>query len=161
MLDPAGRDVERRLVFVLRTAFVKAGEGCLKRNVPAVLLVAFDGAVGQAQSEGGVGIVAGAFDGEPRFFDQRMGLLFDLGLRLHDFAHRPRFRVYQLRQFDHRIVRDVHGGLAILVKLLPQRHVFYFRTAEQPGGAVARRFAGQDLLNQFIAVPQVPRQPGQ
>eukprot|EP01035_Chromulina_nebulosa_P011072 gene11072-14816_t len=52
---------------LLGAAGVKAGEVGLRGDLHAVFLVAGDGAVAEAEGEGGVGVVVGAFDGEAGF----------------------------------------------------------------------------------------------
>ena len=99
-------------------ALIESGEGRLKRNLCAIFLVPFHRAERQPQGEGGVGIIAGPFDGESSLRNLRVRLLLRLALRLDDLAHRAGVGVDESGQFDHGITRGVHGGPAILVKLL-------------------------------------------
>ena len=160
--DPARRQVERRLVVVLRRPLVQAGERRLERDVLAVLLVALDRAERQPQRERGVGVGVRPLDGELGLGEVGVGRALRLvDLRFHPLAHGPRLGVDQLGQRDHRVLGLVQRLFAAFVELLAHVHVLSFVPRDQLEGPVVRRLAGQHLLHQRVVVAQLLGQEGQ
>ena len=144
-----------------RGPFVQTGHRRLEGNGPAVLFITLDGAERQTQCEGRIRIRRGLLQVQSGPRNLGMGLLLDLVLRLDNLAHRPRRRVNQSGQFDHRIARPGHLGRRRAVELLAKRHILQFRPGDQLGRPIPRRLARQHLLDQRVRIAQLLDQPRQ
>ena len=109
--------------------------------------VAFHHAVGEAQGEGGVGVVALAFDGVAGGGEGGLGLLFDFALGIGDAARGAGVFVHEAGELDHGVLGGVHGGLAALVEFLAEGEVADLGAVDQFRGAGAGGFAGEDFLH--------------
>ena len=86
-----------------------------KGTVASLFLVAFDHAEGQAQGAGGIGIVAGAFEGVAGVADLGMGLAHRFALGFDHLADGAGLGIHQPGQFDHGVFGLINGRLAALI----------------------------------------------
>src|SRR3989440_1149046 len=103
-VEPALRQIVWELVLVLGGALVESAERGEGRDVFAVLVVALDRAVGEAQRKGRVRVEPRPFGLEERVRDLRVGVALDSDdLVLVALAYGARLRVNRAREFEHRV----------------------------------------------------------
>ena len=159
--DPARREVEGRFVVLLGAAGVEAGKGRHGGDGGAVFFVAFHGAVAEAQSEGGVRVGVGAFKGEASFADEGLGLLFNLGLSLDDFAQGAGFGVDETGDFDHGVMGRGDGGGSAGVEFFAEGDVADSGRVNEFGGAGAGGLAGENGDHEGVLGAEVSREVGE
>ena len=135
---------------VFGRTLVQTCEICERRNFFPIFFVATDGAVGKAQRERCVRIIARAFNGKTRLGDFGIGLLLDLFLNVVRF---PRFTgrpIDQTGKFEHGIVNVLQCRLIFTVNILAEANVFQLCAGHKLDRTRVRRFARKDLLYQGI-----------
>ena len=110
----------------------------------AVLFVAGDGALAEAEVKGGVGVDARPVEGEAGFADGGLGLLLDLVLGCGDFAGGAGLGVDGASELDHRVLGGGDGDGAIGIEILAEGDVADLRAVDKLGGAGAGGFAGEE-----------------
>ncbi len=122
---------------MLGGALIEAAEVGKGRNLFSVFLIAADGAVGEAESKGGVRITARSFDRETRPGDLRVSLLLRLVIGINSLTRRPRDWVNQKRKVKQGIVRRLDGSAVAGVEFLTKCKILQLRPRDEFRGAAA------------------------